>query len=49
MMKIAIVEDEKDLNNLIRAYLEKEGYDVISFYDGKDALSALDKDINLWK
>lgn len=48
MMKIAIVEDEKDLNNLIRAYLEKEGYDVISFYDGKDALSALDKDINLW-
>ena len=28
MQKIALVEDEKDLNDLIRAYLEKEGYEV---------------------
>ena len=25
---IAIVDDEKDLNELMKSYLEKEGYDV---------------------
>ena len=36
MKKIALVEDEKDLNNLIRTYLEKEGYNVtVSYYDGE--------------
>ena len=29
MKTIALVEDEKDLNNLIRTYLEKEGYSVV--------------------
>ena len=33
MQKIALVEDEKDLNDLIRAYLEKEGYEVTSYYN----------------
>ena len=28
---IAIVEDEKDLNELVKRYLEKEGYDVRSY------------------
>ena len=31
MYNIVLVEDEKDLNNLIKAYLEKEGYNVTSY------------------
>lgn len=48
MHKIALVEDEKDLNNLIKTYLEKEGYTVISYYNGTDAINNIDKDIHLW-
>lgn len=48
MHKIALVEDEKDLNNLIKTYLEKEGYTVVSYYNGEDALQNTDKDIHLW-
>ena len=48
MHKIALVEDEKDLNNLIKTYLEKEGYEVVSYYNGEDALQNTDKDIHLW-
>jgi CheY-like chemotaxis protein len=33
MKTIALVEDEKDLNNLIRTYLEKEGYNVVLNYN----------------
>ena len=28
---IAVVEDEKDLNELVSRYLEKEGFQVVSF------------------
>ena len=48
MYKIALVEDEKDLNSLIKTYLEKEGYTVISYYDGETAIEDVDKDIHLW-
>ncbi len=29
---IAVVDDEKDLNELISRYLQKEGYEVRSYY-----------------
>ena len=45
---IALVEDEKDLNNLIKAYLEKEGYQVISFYNGENAIDKISDNYNLW-
>lgn len=45
---IALVEDEKDLNNLIKAYLEKEGYKVISFYNGENAIDKISENYNLW-
>lgn len=48
MHKIALVEDERDLNNLIKTYLEKEGYTVISYYNGTEAIDNIDKDIQLW-
>lgn len=39
MYKIVLVEDEKDLNSLIKAYLEKAGYEVISYLNGRDAIN----------
>lgn len=49
MYKICLVEDEKDLNNLIKNYLEHEGYNVIPIYCGNEALNIIGKEtINLW-
>lgn len=48
MYNIAVVEDEKDLNNLIKIYLEKEGYSVTSFVDGESALESTGDNFHLW-
>ena len=48
MYNIALVEDEKDLNELIKAYLEKEGYNVTSYYSGDTAIKDCNKDYHLW-
>lgn len=48
MYDIALVEDEKDLNNLIKTYLEKEGYNVTSYYSGTTAINDSDKAYHLW-
>ena len=48
MYDIALVEDEKDLNNLIKTYLEKEGYNVTSYYNGDTAIKDSDKVYHLW-
>ena len=48
MKTIALVEDEKDLNNLIRTYLEKEGYNVVSYYDGESTINNINKGVDLW-
>lgn len=48
MYNIALVEDEKDLNDLIKTYLEKEGYNVTSYYNGDIAIKDSNKDYHLW-
>lgn len=48
MYKIALVEDEIDLNKLIKAYLEKADYEVVSYTKGIDAINNINDDINLW-
>ena len=48
MYKICYVEDEKDLSNLVKVYLEKAGYDVILFSKGQDAINYIDQKPNLW-
>ena len=48
MYKICLVEDEVHLNNLIKTYLEKEGYEVINFYNGADALNYVGNSVHLW-
>ena len=47
MYKICLVEDEESLNDLITAYLKKEGYEVVSCKMGKSALEVTEK-IDLW-
>lgn len=48
MYKICLVEDEINLNNLIKNYLEHEGYEVVTIYNGNDALNVINDNINLW-
>jgi two-component system, OmpR family, response regulator len=38
MKKILVVDDEKKIVEIVRAYLEKDGFQVISAFDGKTAL-----------
>lgn len=46
--RINIIDDEKNLNDLVRTYLEKEGYLVYSFYTYDEALLHKDDDVHLW-
>jgi two-component system alkaline phosphatase synthesis response regulator PhoP len=39
---VLLVEDEENLASLVRAYLEKEGYNVISVTSGAEALRAVE-------
>ena len=48
MYKICLVEDEKNLNNLIKSYLERAGYEVVQYYNGTDALNHIADDADLW-
>lgn len=49
MYKICLVEDEESLNNLLKSYMEKEGYNVISFLNGTSALNYIGTEkIDLW-
>lgn len=36
--KILVVEDEKKINDLVKLYLEKEGYQVAQAFNGREAL-----------
>ena len=42
MPKILVVEDDIDLNNLIRTVLGSKGHDVLTAQNGKEALDVLD-------
>lgn len=46
--RINIIDDEKNLNDLVRTYLENEGYRVYSFYTYDEALLHKDDDVHLW-
>lgn len=46
---ICVVEDEKDLNELVRSYLEREGFEVRSYLTYEEALvHVMDDDVHLW-
>lgn len=44
LMRILVVEDERDLNRVISKRLESEGYSVDRCFDGEEALDFIDVD-----
>ena len=47
-MKIYFVEDEKDLAEIIRKYLVREGYETTVFHDGESAMNHIEDAVDLW-
>lgn len=45
---IYLVEDEKSLNQLLKKYLEREGYNVTTFFDGSTAVERISDLPDLW-
>ena len=48
MYTICLVEDEVNLSNLVKTYLEKAGYHVVTFIKGIDAMSYIGNPVDLW-
>jgi two-component system alkaline phosphatase synthesis response regulator PhoP len=47
-MKILVIEDDKKISDLVKLYLEKEGYEVIVAYNANDGIKNFyENDINL--
>ena len=39
MNKILIVDDDKNISELLRIYMDKEGFETVSAFDGQEALA----------
>lgn len=48
MYTVCLVEDEVDLASLIKTYLEKAGYNVVSFAKGSDAINYIENVVHIW-
>jgi len=48
MYKICLVEDEMNLNNIVKAYLENSGYEVKSLYSGREAMNYIGNEVSVW-
>ena len=48
MFNIYLVEDEKNLNDILVLYLKNEGYKVKSFTRGLEAEKCIKEDVHLW-
>ena len=44
MKKILIVDDEKPISDIIKFNLTKEGYDVVTAFDGNEALEVFNQE-----
>lgn len=47
MSKLLLVDDDKNISELIKMYLEKEGYSCLQAYNGKEAIEKMDQSIEL--
>ena len=43
-MNILVLDDEKEIADLVEVYLKVEGYNILKFYNSKDALDAINKE-----
>lgn len=48
MYTICLVEDEEALSNIVKLYLEREGYQVICFTKGNEAIKYIGSKVDLW-
>ena len=48
MYKICLVEDETDLATVVKMYLEKAGYDVVTFTKGSEAINYIGNKVDVW-
>ncbi|WDV47247.1 response regulator transcription factor [Clostridiaceae bacterium M8S5] len=48
MYRINLLEDEKNLNDLLTFHLQNEGWQIQSFIRGLDALEHINDDVDLW-
>ncbi len=48
MYTVCLVEDELALSNIVKIYLEKAGYKVISFSKGSDAIEYIGNKVDIW-
>ncbi|WP_434305314.1 response regulator transcription factor [Clostridium botulinum] len=46
--KVYLVEDEKSLNILLEKYLQREGYEVTTFFNGSSAIEKIKDAPDLW-
>ncbi|HET7658485.1 MAG TPA: response regulator transcription factor [Bacillales bacterium] len=46
--QIYLVEDEKNLAQVLKSYMENEGWHVTMFHDGESALKHVHDDVHLW-
>ncbi|OWZ83874.1 response regulator transcription factor [Natranaerobius trueperi] len=46
--RINIVEDDSNLNSVLTSYLQKEGWEVLSFLDGESAQKVIETPPHLW-
>ena len=44
MPKILVVDDEKPISDIVKFNLDKEGYDVVTAYDGEGALAQVEEE-----
>ncbi len=48
MYTICLVEDEENLLNIEKLYLERAGYEVVCFKTGAEAIAYIGKKVDLW-
>ncbi|HIT10484.1 MAG TPA: response regulator transcription factor [Candidatus Onthousia faecigallinarum] len=48
MYKVCFVEDELDLQAVVKMYLEKAGYEVTCFEKGADAINYIGSPVDVW-
>lgn len=48
MYTICLVEDEEALSTIVKAYLERAGYNVVCFKNGNDAIAYIGNEVHLW-
>lgn len=46
--KVLIVEDDEDINNILKTYLEEGNYEVYQAFSGSEARFYIDKDIDIF-